>query len=273
MHRHLTHTRGAASVLWAAFVALLLIVLAPHAAAQEDEPADDQTEQTTGNDADDATAVADEILSEGADVYTAVCSACHQPGGVGIEGQFPPLLDNPNVQDTEYMETVIRNGLEGEIEVNGVTYNGRMPAFSTLPDEDVAAVIAYVQSGFAAPAAPPAAAGEAAADDGELPGGVNGLVWMVYAIAIGVGLWVLADRIFGKIDRLTVPWLDAWLKTAIIVVWFIVFTVFVPSEVLQTEAVAKLSDTAQDLIGVSLWALGLGAGLAGLWFAHRESRI
>ena len=273
MHQDLTHPRGATRVLWVAFVALLLIVLAPQAVAQEDEPTDDQTEQTTTDDADDATAASDEILSEGAEVYTAVCSACHQPGGVGIEGQFPPLLNNPNVQDTDYMETVIRNGLEGEIEVNGVTYNGRMPAFSTLPDDDVAAVIAYVQSGFAAPAAPPEAAGEAAADDGELPGGVNGMVWMVWAIAIGVGLWVLADRILGKIDRLTVPWLDAWLKTGIIVIWFVVFTVFVPSEVLQTEAVAKLSDTAQDLIGVSLWALGLGAGLAGLWYAHRESRI
>ncbi len=37
-------------------------------------------------------------LREGAAVYTAICSSCHQPGGAGLSGQFPPLINNPNVR-------------------------------------------------------------------------------------------------------------------------------------------------------------------------------
>ena len=37
-----------------------------------------------------ATQPDDDVLVLGAEVYTAVCSSCHQPGGVGVAGNFPP---------------------------------------------------------------------------------------------------------------------------------------------------------------------------------------
>jgi hypothetical protein len=207
-------------------------------------------------------------------VYTAVCSSCHQPGGTGIVGQFPPLLDNPNVADTEYVLEVITNGLQGEIVVNGETYNGRMPAFSTLPTDEVDAVIAYVQSGFQAPSNAPAAVVDTGPVAGtQLPGFANMTNILGIAVAGGVAMLVLAPRLTSAHSRLEMPWLDAWLKSGVIVIGFIVFTVFVPSWVLQTETVSGLDRMAQDIIGAGLWFGALAAGIWALWYANRERRI
>jgi len=235
---------------------------APAGETEDPDAADNQAEGT----------VPDDTLILGAEVYSTTCSACHQPGGVGIEGQFPPLIDNPNMEDTAYVETVIISGREGEIVVNGVTYDGRMPAFSTLSTEDVDAVTAYVQSGFAAPDRPPATDGTVM-DDGSLSKSVNNFKWIAFVVGIGIAILVLSDRIFGSHDRLTLPWLDAWLKTGVIVIWFVLFTVFVPSWVLQSGPVNDLSAITRDLLGVSVWMLGLFGGLTGLYFAQKESRI
>ena len=49
----------------------------------------------------------------GQDVYLTNCSGCHQPDGLGIPGSFPPLSGNPDVQDSEYVKTVVTGGLPG----------------------------------------------------------------------------------------------------------------------------------------------------------------
>ena len=216
----------------------------------------------------------DETLSEGAAVYNAVCSSCHQPGGAGLEGQFPPLIDNPHVDDAAYVEDVIRNGLTGPIEVNGVTYDSVMPAQSTLSDGDIDAVIAYIQSGFAAPAVEggqPETTGPVAGT--ELPEFADMLYVVAMLIALGGILLVLGPRIVGAHDRRTMPWLDAWLKTGVIVVATIFFTTWVPAKVLEFDAVIDLPREAQDLIASGLWIAGLVGCLWALWYAHREERI
>ena len=50
---------------------------------------------------------------DGREVYLANCAACHQGNGTGVPGSFPPLVDNPNIGDAAYVETVIREGLSG----------------------------------------------------------------------------------------------------------------------------------------------------------------
>ncbi|MEZ5245112.1 MAG: cytochrome c [Acidimicrobiales bacterium] len=214
-----------------------------------------------------------ELLTRGAAVYSSTCSGCHQPGGVGLPSQFPPLLDNPNVQDEVYLRDVLANGRQGELVVNGVTYNGRMPAFSTLPADDVDAVIAYVQGGFLAPAAPTAAAETGGSTGSGLPDGANLAMQISFLIAGAVGLFVLLPRITSAHDGLEMPWLDASLKTAIIVVGFIAFTVFVPNWALQTDTVNKLDRPVQEFVGTSLWLGGLLVTLGAVWYAHREKRI
>lgn len=239
-----------ARLLWFLLPLLIAVPWASSASAQEDE-------------ADD------ELLREGAEVYSQVCSACHQPGGIGINGQFPPLIDNPRGVETEYLKTVIIEGVEGELVVSGVSYDGRMPAFSTMPEQDIEAVTVYIQSGFASPGTPTVTAVSESNDGGAIPG------WLKIAGLAAIGVWLLAmsPRIIAVGDRLELPWLDAWAKSAVIVIWFVLFTVFVPSWVLQSDSVSKMADTTQDLVGVGVWSAGLVLGIWTLWWAHREKRV
>lgn len=223
---------------------------------------------------DPAQAALDEQLREGAEVYSQVCSSCHQPGGAGLPGRFPPLIDNPNVDDAAYVADVIANGRQGEIVVNGEVYDGIMPSFSTLSEDETDAVIAYIQNDFAAPAAAIAEFESQVPVAGtELPALTNLSAVVAFLLAAAVVAMVLAPRLLSENSRLNTPWLDAWLKTAVIVLSVIVLTVFVPDWALKTTAVSKLSRFAQDFIGSSLWAIGLAIVLGGLWYAHRESRI
>ncbi len=214
----------------------------------------------------------DDQLSAGAVVYQTYCQGCHQAGGAGLAGSFPPLLDNPNVQDAAYVEGVIRNGRSGEITVNGETYNGVMPAQTALTDDDIVNVIAYIQSGFKAPA------GEVAVDTGpvagtDLPIMADYTIIIAFAIAFGVLAMVLGPRVIAAGDRRTLTWVDAGLKSAVIVVLMILGTTVVPSKVLELETVAGLPRMAQDLIAVGIWSGALAAGLWALWYAHRERRV
>lgn len=261
-----------------AIVVASLLGSASVVSAQEYVAADDGAETTDVEGESDepeetVPGVPDELLVRGADIYTATCSSCHQPGGVGLDGQFPPLKANSNVEgQDDYIRQVIANGRQGEIVVDGVTYNGVMPAFSTLPDEDVDALVAYISNGFVTPAADveEVAGGEVGTS---LPGLFNMTYVLAMLIAVGVGLYALAPRIVGQVDRLEMPWFDAWLKTAVIVVGFILVTVYIPSEVLQTDYVSKLGDFGQNIIGLGLWGGGLVVGIWALWYAHRDRRI
>ena len=89
---------------------------------------------------------------DGREVYLATCAACHQGTGLGVDGSFPPLAGNDNVQDTAYVESVIADGKIGPIDVLGVTYDGEMPAFEDLSSDEVGAVIEYIQGGVFIPA-------------------------------------------------------------------------------------------------------------------------
>ena len=81
----------------------------------------------------------------GASTY-ASCVGCHQPTGAGIPGAFPPLaghaadLFNADGGRT-YLIDMMLYGLQGEIVVDGTTYNGLMPAFPQLSDDAIAAVL------------------------------------------------------------------------------------------------------------------------------------
>lgn len=217
-------------------------------------------------------ALADQIVA-GSEVYSQICSACHQPGGTGLPGQYPPLNGNPKVADAAYVTGVVTNGKQGQIEVLGQTYNGVMPSFSTLSDDDIAAVIAYIQNGFQLPAgaAPAGPTGPVAGT--ELPALANMGSLVAFLLAAAVGGLVLYPRLASQNDRLHVPWLDAWLKTAAIVAAVILLVVVLPDWALKTSAVSKLPRAGQDVVGLGLWGAGLGVVLGALWYAHKESRV
>ncbi|MFO7859495.1 MAG: c-type cytochrome [Ectothiorhodospiraceae bacterium] len=87
--------------------------------------------------------------ARGATVYGNQCVACHQAGGGGVSGAFPPLAGHaPDIiradGGRDYLINVVLYGLQGPIDVEGQTYNNRMPGFQQLDDEAIAAVINHV---------------------------------------------------------------------------------------------------------------------------------
>lgn len=89
---------------------------------------------------------ADAQSPSGPEVFAAQCASCHQAGGEGIVGTFPPLSGNPAAADPAYVESVIRDGKSGPIEVLGANYDGVMPPVVALSDPEIAAVVDYVVS-------------------------------------------------------------------------------------------------------------------------------
>lgn len=213
-----------------------------------------------------------ELLQTGLEAFNATCASCHQAGGIGLEGQYPPLKGNDNAKDEAHVRDVIENGLSGELVVAGVTYNGVMPSFSTLSEKDTTAIVAYLQNDLVAPVVQHAEA-VAASPVTKLPG-VTGqmanLALIIAAVAAGV---VFAPNILASRDRLRFPKLDAWLRTAIIVIAAILLTAVIPDWAIKTKTVTGLNRFVQDLVGVTLWSLGLVVLLFGLWHAHREDKI
>jgi nitrite reductase (NO-forming) len=72
------------------------------------------------------------------------CVTCHQANGEGLPPSFPPLKGAKEwMADCSKHAGYVINGLQGEIEVAGVKYNGVMPAQGNLSDLEIAAVISY----------------------------------------------------------------------------------------------------------------------------------
>lgn len=77
------------------------------------------------------------------------CITCHQAGGEGVAGQYPPLNQSRWVLgDDRILARILLNGLNGPIEVRGATYNAQMPAWKQLSDRDIAAVLTYIRSAW-----------------------------------------------------------------------------------------------------------------------------
>ncbi|MDF1656445.1 MAG: cytochrome c [Verrucomicrobiales bacterium] len=87
-------------------------------------------------------------MSDGKKVYNN-CIACHQASGLGIPGQFPPLVGSEWVdQGTARLGAIMIHGINGPFKVAGQTYNQLMPAWNNLSDEKIAQVVTYIRREF-----------------------------------------------------------------------------------------------------------------------------
>jgi hypothetical protein len=68
-------------------------------------------------------------------------------------------------------------------------------------------------------------------------------------------------------------WAEAGLAGLAIVAYFALATVWLPSWVLRTPAVAQASRSVADLMGTMVWAAFLVLGMWGLRVAQRRGRI
>jgi mono/diheme cytochrome c family protein len=105
-----------------------------------------------------ASAAAQNVASaaDGEKIYNQNCSSCHQPNGQGVKGTFPPLAGNPTVTGYDvHLIHIVKYGLNGKTTVDGVTYNGTMPAWvQSLSNADIAAVLTYIRSSWGNKARP-----------------------------------------------------------------------------------------------------------------------
>lgn len=89
-------------------------------------------------------------------IFTANCAACHQASGEGVAGAFPPLKDNLvglyEAGGRDYLKEVLLNGLQGNITIDGTNYNGIMPAWKQLSDEEIASVLNHTLTAWGTPA-------------------------------------------------------------------------------------------------------------------------
>lgn len=91
----------------------------------------------------------DALAVNGKKSYAANCLACHQAEGQGIPGAFPPLRDNPHIQENKmHIARTVLNGMSGELEVKGKTYNAMMPAQPHLTDVEIAQIATYILQQF-----------------------------------------------------------------------------------------------------------------------------
>ncbi len=92
-----------------------------------------------------------QMLEKGQRTFTEICAACHQPQGQGLPGAFPPLAKSDFlIADKKRSIGILKNGLQGEVMVNGVKFNGVMPKLN-LDATTISAVLTYVRSSFGNP--------------------------------------------------------------------------------------------------------------------------
>jgi mono/diheme cytochrome c family protein len=92
---------------------------------------------------------------DGKQLFGAKCAACHQASGLGVAGVFPPLAASEWVLgDEKTLTHILLHGVVGELQVKGNTYNGAMPAWNSLSDDELAAVLTYIRSDWGNQAPP-----------------------------------------------------------------------------------------------------------------------
>jgi mono/diheme cytochrome c family protein len=88
--------------------------------------------------------------SQGKDAYVRLCANCHGDNGEGLQGLIPPLAGSDYLKNNkDRLACIINNGLNGEIVVNGKTYNQAMPALTyKLTAADITNICNYTLSSW-----------------------------------------------------------------------------------------------------------------------------
>jgi len=80
----------------------------------------------------------------GKEIYELNCANCHQKDGKGLQNLYPPIAGSNYLKNKEKVIYIIKNGLAGEILVNGKKFNQPMPANYQLTNLDIAEVVTYI---------------------------------------------------------------------------------------------------------------------------------
>jgi mono/diheme cytochrome c family protein len=85
----------------------------------------------------------------GQQVYIQNCLTCHQANGTGVPTMNPPLIQTTYVLgDKAKLITIVLNGFNEDVQINGQTYSNNMTPHATLTDQQIADVLTYVRNSF-----------------------------------------------------------------------------------------------------------------------------
>ena len=96
-----------------------------------------------------------ELFELGRQQFTAVCAQCHQKDGMGQEGKAPPLINSPWVLGPQArLIRIVLHGMKGPVTLGDRDFNGDMPSWKAMTDEQIAGVLTYIRRewGHEAPA-------------------------------------------------------------------------------------------------------------------------
>ena len=91
--------------------------------------------------------------ADGHGVFISNCAVCHQPDGKGAPSVYPPLAGSVGryvalKEGRTYVIDVVSFGMGGKIDSGGDSFEGDMPPWPQLNDDEVAAVLTYVLTGL-----------------------------------------------------------------------------------------------------------------------------
>ena len=92
-----------------------------------------------------------DLNNDGEELYLTRCQSCHLADGSGVPGVFPPVNSSNKIvtRDKGRLIRGILGGLSGELEVDGVTYNGIQPPWGgSLSDEQISSLLTYLRNSF-----------------------------------------------------------------------------------------------------------------------------
>ncbi len=85
----------------------------------------------------------------GQKVYATHCQNCHGARGEGLGSLYPPLTDSTFLlKHRDQLACVVKYGLAGPVEVNGIPFDTGMPANPALSPIEIAYVLTYIGNSF-----------------------------------------------------------------------------------------------------------------------------
>jgi mono/diheme cytochrome c family protein len=99
-----------------------------------------------GQGAEAGPAKASDPLVKGKKLFVANCANCHEKTGLGKPGIYPPLAGSEYVVGPQsQLVPLVLHGLQGAITVKGVVFNGSMPTWKQLKDDQIATILTYIR--------------------------------------------------------------------------------------------------------------------------------
>ncbi|MEO9802298.1 MAG: cytochrome c [Reichenbachiella sp.] len=89
-----------------------------------------------------------QYLFQGEQLYFSRCLNCHQNDGSGLGKLIPPLTTDFLKIKKQTAICIVKHGLEGPIQINGINYDRTMPSNPRLTPLEIAELMTYISNSW-----------------------------------------------------------------------------------------------------------------------------